>query len=182
MKYYVIQVKTGGEEKFLKLARQVIDNPELQNPIDLVWPRRRLKIRRKGKTADALAPIFPGYVFLESESIEPIVFWGLRRTPGFFRFLKSNHSIEPLSGKDREMLLHFLSFGEIVEKSTVIFDENERIRVREGALKGMEGRIIKVDKRKRRAKISLSLYDDSFQIDFGFEVIEPVERHEPKEE
>jgi transcriptional antiterminator NusG len=36
---------------------------------------------------------------------------------------------------------------------------------------GLEGRIIKVDKRKRRAKIMLDLYNDSFSIDLAFEVI-----------
>ena len=35
-------------------------------------------------------------------------------------------------------------------------------------------RIIKVDKRKGRAKISLDLYNDSFSIDLSFEVLEPV--------
>ncbi|MDR2619211.1 MAG: antitermination protein NusG, partial [Treponema sp.] len=32
--------------------------------------------------------------------------------------------------------------------------------------------IIKVDKRKGRAKIKLDLYDDSFTIDLAFEVLE----------
>jgi transcriptional antiterminator NusG len=39
-------------------------------------------------------------------------------------------------------------------------------------MKGLEGQIIKVDKRKKRAKIRLKLYEDSFPIDFGFELIE----------
>ena len=65
--------------------------------------------------------------------------------------------------------------GEVVEKSKVYFDENKRIRVTEGALKGLEGHIVKVDKRKRRAKVKLALYDDSFLIDFGFELMEPLE-------
>jgi transcriptional antiterminator NusG len=36
---------------------------------------------------------------------------------------------------------------------------------------GLEGSIIKVDKRKGRAKIKLDLYNDSFSIDLAFEVI-----------
>jgi transcriptional antiterminator NusG len=59
----------------------------------------------------------------------------------------------------------------------VYFNENSRIVVVEGPLVGLEGRIIKVDKRKGRAKISLDLYNDSFAIDLAFEVIgglEPV--------
>ena len=68
-----------------------------------------------------------------------------------------------------------MKLGEVVEKSKVYFDENNRIRIAEGALKGLEGRIVKVDRRKKRAKVSLSLYEDSFQIDFGFELMERIE-------
>ena len=103
---------------------------------------------------------------------------GLRKTPGFVRYLKNNQNIEPIEGADKELLLHFLHFGEIVEKSQVSFDENKKIKVISGPMKGLEGRIVKVDKRKRRAKISLSLYEESFTIDFGFEILEKIEDNE----
>jgi transcriptional antiterminator NusG len=40
---------------------------------------------------------------------------------------------------------------------------------------GLEGKIVKVDKRKGRAKIKLDLYNDSFAIDLAFEVIGAVQ-------
>ena len=70
------------------------------------------------------------------------------------------------------MLSHFLAFGEIVDKSMVTFDEDRRIRVLSGPLKGLEGRIVRVDRRKGRAKVRLEMYEDSFEIDFGFESLE----------
>ena len=180
MRYYVIQVKTGGEEKYLKLARRFLLDTDAfpDNPKNLIWPRRRLRIRKNGKERDALKSIFPGYVFLEAEELDTDTFWNLRRTNGFYKFLKDNRNVEALSGRDLELLTHFLSFGEVVEKSTVYFDENKRIRVTEGALKGLEGNIVKVDKRKKRAKVQLSIYDSSFLIDFGFEVLQPLEKNE----
>jgi len=36
----------------------------------------------------------------------------------------------------------------------------------------IEGKIIKVDRRKKRAKVVLDLYDEAFSIDLAFEVIE----------
>jgi transcriptional antiterminator NusG len=99
------------------------------------------------------------------------MYWSLRRTDGFFRFLKSNQDIRPLEGKDLATVLHFVGFGPVAEKSKVWFDDDDRIVVAEGPLKGLEGKIIKVDKRKGRAKVKLDLYDDSFTIDLAFEVI-----------
>ncbi|MEW5817114.1 MAG: antiterminator LoaP [Spirochaetota bacterium] len=180
MNFFAIQVKTRGEEKYLKLARYLLDTHRLLPPGKgrLIWPRRRLVVRRRGILKNSLAPIFPGYLFIETDRIEADVYWILKRINGFFRFLKSNHEIEPLEGKDKQLLLHFLSFGEIVNKSAVYFDENKRIRVVSGPLKGLEGEIVKVDKRKKRAKIKLALYKDSFMIDFGFELLEPAEQQE----
>jgi transcriptional antiterminator NusG len=39
----------------------------------------------------------------------------------------------------------------------------------------MEGRVVKVDRRKGRARIRLELYEDSFMIDFGFDALENAE-------
>ncbi len=72
--------------------------------------------------------------------------------------------------------MHFLSFGEVVERSKVCFDENQRIRVLSGPLKDLEGRIVKVNRRKGRAKIKLELYNVNFLIDFGFDVLEAYPR------
>jgi len=168
MNFFVIQVRTGKEQDFLKQADQVLRAPEQR----LYWPRRALRIRRQGVWKDSVAAIFPGYLFLQSESIPPDLYWALRRISGFLRYLKDNRHIEALNDQDREILLHFLNYGEIVQRSSVYFDENNRIRVVSGPLRGMEGRIVKVDRRKGRARIRLELYEDSFMIDFGFDSIE----------
>ena len=174
MNYYVLQVKTGFESKYQRLVAERL----AEQDSELYWPRRTLKIRKKGKTKDVETALFPGYLILGAERLSEATHWILRRTNGFFRFLPDNQRAEPLSGSDLELIRHFLSFGEVLEKSRVYFDENKRIRVVHGALKGLEGKIVKVDKRKQRAKVELSLYEDSFLIDFGFELIEPAEEDE----
>ena len=57
----------------------------------------------------------------------------------------------------------------------MVFDEHNRIRVISGPLKGLEGQIVKVDRRKGRARVKLELYEDSFMIDFGFDSLEKAE-------
>lgn len=174
MNYYVMQVRTKGERRFIKLAEATVE----YRPLRLVHPQRRISIRRAGKTVESLAAVFPGYVFLESEGLPTELYWALRRVPGFFQFLKENTNVLPLQGDDKRLLLHFLSFGEVVEKSKVRFDEQSRIRVLEGPLSGLEGRIVKVDRRKGRAKVRLDLYDDTFLVDLGFEVMEQGEEED----
>ena len=171
MKYYAIQVRTRGEERYINLYRAVHPG----RPVEIYFPRRRIDIRQKGAVKPTTPPIFPGYVFVEIDNEDDIsrYQWEFRRTDGFYRFLKSNQNISSLQDRDLEIVLHFIkTVGPIAGKSRVYFNENSRIVVVDGPLMGLEGKIIKVDKRKGRAKIKLDLYDDSFSIDLAFEVIE----------
>jgi transcriptional antiterminator NusG len=173
--YYAVQVKTRAEEKYIKLLRAL--HPEVRLPV--YFPQRRIDIRRKGVVSQSTTAVFPGYIFVEVEEGEDIrrYQWAFRRTDGFFRFLKSNQNITPMTDRDLEVALHFIkNVGPVAGKSRVFFNEKSRIVVVDGPLMGLEGRIVKVDKRKGRAKIKLDLYNDSFTIDLGFEVIGVIER------
>lgn len=169
MSFYVVSVRPGEENTFLAIARSRLDDERVR----FHWPRRKLTIRRKGRREESLAPVFPGYVFLEADEIGDTIYLTVKRLPGFYRFLESNDRIRPLAGDDLELVAHFVRFGDVIGKSLVTFDENARIEVREGPLAGLEGRIVKVDKRKQRAKVRLDLYRDSFLVDFGFDLLTP---------
>lgn len=170
MNYYTIQVKTRNEEKFIKLFNALHPG----NALGIHFLQRSLNIRKDGNVKTVLSPIFPGYLFIEigpEDSIDNY-YWLLRKTEGFYRFLESNQNIIPLTGKDLETVLHFLKkTGSVAGISRARFDENSRIIIEEGPLKGLEGKIIKVDKRKGRAKIKLDIYGNSFAIDLAFEMI-----------
>ena len=180
MNYYVFQVMTGEENKFIKLANcnALVSEISPDEWGRIIFPQRKLTIRKKGKQKEITSAIFKGYLFIELKDLTPNIYWLLKKTEGFIRFLKSNTNIQPIRDNDKKLILHFLSFGEIVEKSNVFFDEDNRIRVISGPMKGMEGMIIKVNRRKKRAKIKLLLYEESFKIDFGFEILAKLENHE----
>jgi len=170
MNYYAVQVKTRSEQKFIQLFKSCY--PDLNLPLH--FPQRQLNIRKGGQIKPVNLAVFPGYIFIEAENNDEIKAcqWEFRRTEGFYRFLKSNRDITPLSSRDLELVLHFINYSGPVGMSKVYFNEKSRIIVVEGPLSGLEGRILKVDKRKGRAKINLDLFDDSFTIDLAFEVLE----------
>jgi len=173
MNYYAIQVKTRSENKYIQLLNAI--HPESSLPIHFL--QRQLDIRKNGRIKSIKLPVFPGYLFIEASNDEEIKEkqWDFRRIEGFQRFLTSNHNITPLINRDLDIVLHFINnVGPLAGRSKVYFNENTRIIVMEGPLLGLEGRILKVDRRKGRAKIKLDLYDDSFTIDLAFEVIEPA--------
>lgn len=172
MNYYAVQVKTGREPELLKKIRKMTEAED--RLVQAYFPRRTLYIKKKGIRQKVDAPVFPGYIFLEVDDLSLSFYWQLRKMQDFYHFLPNNQEPMPLVGKDLSLLHHFLSFGEVTAPSKVYFDENARICVVEGPLQGLEGKIIKVDRRKQRAKVLLDMYTDSFPIDLAFDVIEPA--------
>jgi transcriptional antiterminator NusG len=178
MKYYAVQVAVRKESKFIEQAEHALAGRKYRQRF--IFPKRQLKIWRQGKEQTEIQPLFSGYVFIEVEdSIDRELYGVLRATDHFYRFLKSNHEITFLQGHDLSILNHFIQIGETAGSSLVYFDENDHIVVTEGPLKGLEGNIIKVDKRKHRAKIRLNFEDNPMTFDLAFDIISKEEiKHE----
>lgn len=170
MEYFAAQVRTGKETAVARRIRRELPESEAHALV----PSRVLVIRKAGKTRREERPIFPGYVFLAvpEGALDREPYWVIKRVEDFARFLPSNQHRKPLFGADLQVLQHFISSGPRADISKVTFDENDRIVVLEGPLKGLEGSIVKVDKRKGRVKIRLAMCADSFSIDLGFEAVE----------
>jgi len=170
MPYFAIQIRSQAEARYITLARRRSENIGA----NLFFLRRSLRVKKGGTWREQTAPIFSGYVFLQADELDAETNRILRTMAGFIRFLPANDRAQPLDSRDEAMLRHFLSFGEVVHKSIVEFDENRRIRVISGPLKGLDGQIVKVDRRKQRARVRLALYQEAFEIDFGFQALEPA--------
>ena len=170
MIYYAAQIHTGREQKFIDQVKQQL--PLESSVRQFIFLQRELHVQRQGIMKDELQPLFPGYIFIETDdSIDIPAQELMRRSEFFYRFLKSNQNITPLGAHDLQLLKHFMDFGEKAGSSNVYFDENQRIAVIDGPLKGLEGYIIKVDKRKRRAKIRIIFEESPVVMDLAFNVI-----------
>ena len=180
MNYYAVQVMGAREEVFIDWVNR--HQEKLSENTRFFFPRRRLTIRRQGRQLQELYPVFPGYVFAESSESGAYLYDQVRMAPIFCRFLPSNTNIQPLCQKDLAILIHFIGKNDIAESSKVYFDENDRIVVVSGPLAGMEGNIIKVDRRKKRAKIKLDFANEAFHLDLAFDVMERSSVETPQKE
>lgn len=169
MAFYVIRVAPRQEENFLKRSTRL-----LGSEVSLLFPRRKVEHLKGGRRVWAEVALFPGYVFLNADELGPDLYGRIRAVPGFTRFLKQGTDISEVRGRDLELLSHFLKFGEVTPTSRVVFDDDQRIRVLSGPMEGLEGQIIHVDRRKRRAKIRLTFDHGTFTVTLGFELMVPA--------
>ena len=171
MNYYIIQVATGREQAFIDGLQKKA--PELAGAHNFIYLTRELYIRRQGKTLRELQPVFPSYIIMQTTgTVDGQTVLALKALPDFYHFLKSNTEITALSGNDLAIIQHFLGLGPRIGPSLVRFDQDDRIVVIEGPLKGIEGCIIKVDRRKQRAKIQIEFAGGAHTMDLSFEDIE----------
>ncbi len=172
MDFFAIQVWTGKENEYAKLCGQS------GLSLEIIIPKKVLNIRRKAVVKKEEKPIFPGYVFIASD--RPELELGqrtiIKQTKNFLRILPKTSNPSPIRDADRKLLSHIISFGKLADISKVYFDTNDRIVVMEGPMKGLEGCIVKVDKRKRRAKLRLDMCENMFLVDLGFDLIDKAEK------
>lgn len=168
MAYYVIRVAPRQEHTFLRTSQRLISD----EGVSIVFPRRKMEHLKGGKRVTAEVALFPGYVFLKAdEGLSPELYKKIKALPKFTLFVRQGSEVAEVRGRDLELLSHFLKFGEVTPKSLVTFDENQRIKVISGPMEGMEGQIIHVDRRKRRAKIQLIFDHGTFTVTLGFDLL-----------
>lgn len=170
MRFFAVQVVSGREDSFIELFSK-------SRP-DLIFHniKKKMKIRRYGKLVHQVSCVFPGYLFFQypDDKLSPGVVMALKHSKYFVRILPATDKIIPLSERDAEIIRQFVSFGKEIGPSLVTFDEKNRIRVIKGALFGLEGFIVRVDKRKRRVKVKMDLSDSPILFDLGFDILETI--------
>jgi transcriptional antiterminator NusG len=160
-KWYVLQVMTGDEVAI----RNVIEN---KIGVKALVPRRTICERYQGKIRPVIKTLIPSYVFVQIY-LEPKVYYKLRSIVGVIRFL-GGFGPEPVPNYEMNYMLRLCGDGEIAGLSTLSIGDG--VRVMAGPLRGMEGQIIKIDRRKLRAKVRLTLLGRPHEVDMGIEVLE----------
>lgn len=162
--WYVVQAQTGGEIKVKnEIYKSIPGTPA-------VVPRRELKERRQGVVRKVVRPLFPGYVFLQLPGLitHPALYYQVKNISGVYRFLGTGTpAVVPPA--EMQHILRWCSDGDLIGFSNVI--AGAEIKVIDGPLAGMEGRIVKVDQRKGRAKVRLMILGEQREIDLGVEVV-----------
>ncbi|MCE5255941.1 MAG: hypothetical protein LLF89_03755 [Spirochaetaceae bacterium] len=174
MSFFAIQVVTGKEDCFK-------DNFNVGRPdIQCFNIKKKMTIRRKGKMVQEITCLFPGYLFLvyPEEQLSPGLIHDLRKANWFLRILPATERTSPLNDRDSALINQLISFGKEIGPSLVAFTPDKKIRVIKGALMGLEGLIVSVNRRKRRVRVKTQLSDSPFVFDLSIDILETVEEQQ----
>lgn len=149
--YYVIQVKTGKEQKAIE---DIMKNNHSSDPsFDVFAPYREGYRKYKGEQKLVLERCFPGYIFVETSDIKQL-FIDLYWTPGFTKLLgreADTNNFVPLNEDESRMIdiLYSKNNDRVTKISNIEVKEGQIIKVIDGPLAGLETKIKKVNLHKR---------------------------------
>lgn len=163
MDCYCMMVRTGYEEKFKGLAAERFALAD--EPPRFYFFQKNMRSRSGTRF---LEPLFPGYVFMETERLGADEIDMLKEVSGFYHFLYSNEAPLKLRGYDLEYFSLFRKSGEILGLSRATFDKNQRIVIVDGPLKGFEGKIIRVNRRCKRVTVEIDMFECGKKVDLCY--------------
>lgn len=169
--WYVLYVMGGRERKILELLNQ-------KDEIKAFTPLKEVVHRVQGKRVVVKKPLFPSYVFLETE-LSPKVFRQAMlqyksQISGILKELKYDDDISALSTEERAYLEGLMDEGHNVRLSKGEILDGEVI-ITEGPLKGYESNIIRIDRHKRRAILNVRMNNRDMNVDVSLEIVKKIE-------
>lgn len=167
LEWYVLHVRTGEEIKIRDYIKK-----EFQE-FKALAPQREIKERKDGKWKIKIRTLFQSYVFVKS-TMDAEAYYKLSNISGVINILKgAGSSPTPVPEDEMHMVLRLTQESDLVGISDLVFD-GDKVKVTRGVLEGYEGQIIKVDKRRFRAKVKFTLMGQDKFIELGINVIEKI--------
>jgi transcriptional antiterminator NusG len=167
--WYVIQTQTGHEDKIKTMMDRT--RPEgLDCRCELFFYESKRRYLGAWNTERKL--LFPGYVIAITDDIQGVSDH-LKLLPEYSKVLKHGDEMVPLA-EDEVSLIRRLTGDDGVMSMSYGIQVGDKVRGTDGALVGMEYRILKIDRHKRKAVIEIELFKEKKEVTVGLEILEKV--------
>lgn len=165
--WYVIQTLSGKEDEVKNgLLKYVLNNGEV------IYPKRKILIRRRSNLVDTYKSLFPGYIFYKGSYFEKIYNFQ-NRLNGFIKVITEKKLPVPLFISEIDRIKQLIDVEDTIDYSNLVV-AGEKIKVISGPLTDMEGIIKKVDIRKQRVIVELKLFGRPQNVSLSFNMIDKV--------
>jgi len=165
LKAYCLFCKTGSEQAVVESIHRHF--PQLI----AIAPVKILPEKRQGQWHDQVKVLLPGYVFVFAEEELP---YDLRhKTHDLFMILHYERGIRTLTGPDEAYAQWVLRHAGVIQPSQVLA-VGSAITVISGPMTDFGGRIVRLDKHKRRAWVEFEFDGTKRLISIGAECLEEV--------
>lgn len=167
----MIQTRAGNEEHISFTCRERV----CRGSEEAFTMKKEMVKKIRGEWIRGIYPLFPGYVFFETHDIEDL-FYRLKRLPALTKIVRTGDEFTPLAPEEEDILRKLGGVIHII-KASAGFMEGDRVRIFDGPMKGMEGSILRINRHKSIAEVSIEFLGAKRKIPLALEI---VAHDEPK--
>ncbi len=131
-------------------------------------PLYKFKKRWSDRIKEGEAPLFPGYLFCR---LDPQYRLPLLKTPGVIQIVGCNRIPAPIDESEINAIQTLIASG-LQTQPWPFLAVGERVRIESGALRGLDGIVVKM-KENHRLVVSISLLRRSVAVEIDSALVEP---------
>ena len=167
--WFVIQSLKGQEHKDLE---EILREVEIYGNEEVFSLENEKPFRIRSEWILESRPFFPGYIFVDTEDGEDFS-RRLRKKPRTRRMLEMDGVITPIRPNEEEYL-QTLGGEEHIIRYSEGYRIGDRVEIVSGAFAGYKGRIDKLDRHNRRAKLFLPLMGQEVEVEIGLGIVKSI--------
>lgn len=166
--WYVIQVMTGKEDAIARNLKE--------QGIKALVPKENRLIRSGGSWTRREYILFTGYVFLDMK-YDAENYYKVKNLPGVIKFLGDSKNPSRLSYLEAEWIMLLTGKDNTpIEPTTVKVDEDGSIKVVKGVLERFENRVVKYDKRNRKATFEITICNEKKEVQLSIQLTDDSQK------
>ncbi len=165
--WYVIQTKTGQEEPMRQRVEKMLKDYSYEDCKILYYVKKKKYL---GEWHEEKERLLPGYMFLVTNDPEPAS-EALNRMTEFTRLLGTDSRFCPIRPEEEELLTRLTNGKDEIGMSYGVIEKGV-LKVKSGVLIGLESKIKRIDRHKRKGFISMRLDNQERLVGVGLEITE----------
>lgn len=172
-KWYVLNIRTGYEDKVKDSIFSKKENNELPQEVDVLIPTENVMTVKNNKKEVRKRKFFPGYLLVYLDLNED-TYWKIKTITGVSGFLGGD-SPTPLTEEDVKSLMNKIDeTSKENPKPAVDFYKGEMVRITEGPFKHFTGVVEEVNLQKSKLLVIVTIFDRPTPVELDFLQVEKV--------
>ncbi len=155
--WYAIHTVIGFEDIVAESIMKRAEAFDMKDKIfNVLVPKEKVWEIKGGKRELVEKKIYPGYVFIDM-IVTDDSWYLVRNTPKVTGFVGAGTTPLPVNQEDIDELLKRTKSEELTFETNI--NINDFVQITQGVFKGMQGRVVEVDKERGKLKIIISIFN-----------------------
>ncbi len=164
--WYAIHTVIGFEDMVAEGIMKRAEAFDMKDKIfNVLVPKEKVWEVRGGKRELVEKKLYPGYVFIDM-IVTDDSWYLVRNTPKVTGFIGAGTTPLPVDPKEMEEILKRIKSEEApIEMDIKV---NDLVEITQGVFKGLQGKVIEVDREKGRLKVVVSIFNRETPVEVDF--------------